>query len=98
MLSNAIKELARAAEKLEMENDLLRQAAGGDVIVIPTDLPFEAMERIILEAVMSKYNWKPGKAGDSLGIPRSTLWRMLNRHGITCSDGPDVAKGGAHER
>jgi len=46
-------------------------------------LTLEEVEKLHIRRVLEKYNWSVVKAARSLGISRSTLWRKMNRYGIS---------------
>jgi hypothetical protein len=50
--------------------------------VLGADRPLAALERLLIQEILVRCEWRMQEAADRLGISRVTLWRKLRDHGI----------------
>jgi DNA-binding NtrC family response regulator len=63
----------------------LETAAGGSGASGPArldDLPLEAVERVLIQKALARYEGNVSHAAQALGLSRSALYRRLEKHGL----------------
>ena len=72
-------------EKLEQKrlSELMKpEATKPMVATIPLHLSFSEMEAILIESTLKHFEYSQVETAQSLGISRSTLWRLINKYKI----------------